>query len=359
MEKVVEKPDETRPLIARNARFFGHFRGANGAKAIRSAFREAGRCERPVWRPSPEAKVRKRALTSVSGVGAAAIRFEAGRRAFSTVHACQRSIWDQVLGRIEAKVGSPQLPHLVQADLDAGWTTARRVSVRVPNPLFTEWLPKHYSVVLAEALQDVGRANTELVFVPEEAKAGSAAAGAAAGARLSRDRTSRCSAPSVTGRPQPALHVRYLHRRTVEPVCARGLPRGRRSAVALVQPAVHLRRRRSRQDALDARHRALRAAAHPRLQAHLHLVRTIHERDDQRGALRPHSRFSRALSHASTCCSSTTSSSSRARKARRTSSSTRSTRCTTRRSRSSSAAIGRRTKSPRSRSVCDRDSSGD
>ena len=40
-----------------------------------------------------------------------------------------------------------------------------------------------------------------------------------------------------------------------------GLPRGRRSAVALVQPAVHLRRCRSRQDAPDARHWALRAAA--------------------------------------------------------------------------------------------------
>ena len=45
-----------------------------------------------------------------------------------------------------------------------------RVSVQVPNLLFTEWLPKHYSVVLAEALKDVGRPNTELIFVPEEAK---------------------------------------------------------------------------------------------------------------------------------------------------------------------------------------------
>ena len=30
-----------------------------------------------------------------------------------------------------------------------------------------EWLPKHYSVVLAEALRDVGRPNVELVFVPD------------------------------------------------------------------------------------------------------------------------------------------------------------------------------------------------
>ena len=32
---------------------------------------------------------------------------------------------------------------------DAGQT----LSIRVPNPLFVEWLPKHYSVVLAEAMR--------------------------------------------------------------------------------------------------------------------------------------------------------------------------------------------------------------
>ncbi len=79
------------------------------------------------------------------------------------------SIWDQVLSRIESKVGSHSFhtwfkPTAMLAD------DGRRVSVRVPNLLFTEWLPKHYSVVLAEALRDVGRANAELVFIPEEAK---------------------------------------------------------------------------------------------------------------------------------------------------------------------------------------------
>ncbi len=78
------------------------------------------------------------------------------------------SIWEQVLGRIEAKVGHHSFhtwfkPTAMLVD-DGG-----RVSVRVPSSLFTEWLPKHYSVVLAEALKDVGRPNTELVFIPEEA----------------------------------------------------------------------------------------------------------------------------------------------------------------------------------------------
>jgi chromosomal replication initiator protein len=82
------------------------------------------------------------------------------------------SIWDQILGRIEAKVGRHSFhtwfkPTSLLAD-EGG-----RVAVRVPNLLFTEWLPKHYSVVLTEALRDVGRPEAEIVFVPEEAKGSS------------------------------------------------------------------------------------------------------------------------------------------------------------------------------------------
>ena len=76
------------------------------------------------------------------------------------------TIWEQVLGRIEAKVGRHSFHTWFKPTtllLDDG----SRLAVQVPNPLFTEWLPKHYSVVLAEALKDVGRPNTELIFVPE------------------------------------------------------------------------------------------------------------------------------------------------------------------------------------------------
>ena len=85
------------------------------------------------------------------------------------------SIWEQVLGRIEAKVGRHSF-HTWFKPTSLLPDDGARVSVRVPNLLFTEWLPKHYSVVLAEALKDVGRPNTELVFVPEEAKGNGAAA---------------------------------------------------------------------------------------------------------------------------------------------------------------------------------------
>jgi chromosomal replication initiator protein len=80
------------------------------------------------------------------------------------------SIWDQVLSRIELQVGphsfSTWFKPTVLLD-DSG----EALTVRVPNTLFVEWLPKHYSVVLTEALRDVGRPDVKLVFVPDPPKA--------------------------------------------------------------------------------------------------------------------------------------------------------------------------------------------
>jgi len=76
------------------------------------------------------------------------------------------TVWDQVLSRIEDQVGKHSFstwfkPTVLLAD------GGQSLSIRVPNPLFVEWLPKHYSVVLAEALRDVGRPDVKLVFVPD------------------------------------------------------------------------------------------------------------------------------------------------------------------------------------------------
>jgi chromosomal replication initiator protein len=80
------------------------------------------------------------------------------------------TVWDQVLSRIEDQVGKHSFSTWFKPTAllrDAGESLA----IRVPNPLFVEWLPKHYSVVLAEALRDVGRADVKLVFVPDGAGA--------------------------------------------------------------------------------------------------------------------------------------------------------------------------------------------
>ncbi len=90
------------------------------------------------------------------------------------------TIWDQVLSRIEAQVGKHSFSTWFKPTsllLDGGSS----LRIRVPNLLFVEWLPKHYSVVLAEALRDVGRGDVRLVFVPDGAGAAEEARGSAIG----------------------------------------------------------------------------------------------------------------------------------------------------------------------------------
>jgi len=104
------------------------------------------------------------------------------------------TIWDQVLSRIEDQVGRHSFSTWFKPTTllsDGGQT----LSIRVPNPLFVEWLPKHYSVVLAEAMREVGRPDATLVFVPDGAP-GSAASG-------SGQSSSRADAPRVRTEDEP------------------------------------------------------------------------------------------------------------------------------------------------------------
>jgi chromosomal replication initiator protein len=79
------------------------------------------------------------------------------------------NIWNQILTVIEGSVGTHSFSTWFKPTsllADEGST----LSVRVPNTLFVEWLPKHYSVVMAEALRAVDRSHTRLVFVPSPAE---------------------------------------------------------------------------------------------------------------------------------------------------------------------------------------------
>src|SRR5678815_4118487 len=76
------------------------------------------------------------------------------------------SIWDQVLGRIETKVNRHSFytwfkPTSFVADGGVA------ITVRVPNQLFKDWLTKHYSMILSEALAEVRRPGTSVLFVAE------------------------------------------------------------------------------------------------------------------------------------------------------------------------------------------------
>ncbi|CAN5783646.1 chromosomal replication initiator protein DnaA [soil metagenome] len=77
------------------------------------------------------------------------------------------NIWDQVLARIETKVNRHSFYTWFKPTSfvsDEGGT----IRVRVPNGLFRDWLTKHYSAVLVEALGEVERRGTAVSFVTDD-----------------------------------------------------------------------------------------------------------------------------------------------------------------------------------------------
>ena len=78
----------------------------------------------------------------------------------------EASIWDQILARVETKVNRHSFSTWFKPTsfvAEAG----NSITVSVPNVLFKDWLTKHYSVVLSEALAEVRRPGASLVFVAE------------------------------------------------------------------------------------------------------------------------------------------------------------------------------------------------
>ncbi|HVJ25962.1 MAG TPA: chromosomal replication initiator protein DnaA [Vicinamibacterales bacterium] len=77
------------------------------------------------------------------------------------------NIWDSVLARIETKVNRHSFytwfkPTSFVADLDGN------LRIRVPNTLFRDWLTKHYSAVIQEALVDLDRSGAAVAFVTDD-----------------------------------------------------------------------------------------------------------------------------------------------------------------------------------------------
>ena len=77
------------------------------------------------------------------------------------------TLWNDILGRIESKVNRYSFytwfkPTVCVAD------DGQTLTVKVPNPLFRDWLTKHYSAVLDEALTEVGRPEAEIAFVADD-----------------------------------------------------------------------------------------------------------------------------------------------------------------------------------------------
>lgn len=86
------------------------------------------------------------------------------------------TIWDQVLARVETKVNRHSFSTWFRRTAfpaDEG----DRIAIQVPDTVFRDWLLKHYSGVLADALAEVGRGDATLSFVTDaEASTRAAAA---------------------------------------------------------------------------------------------------------------------------------------------------------------------------------------
>ena len=80
------------------------------------------------------------------------------------------NIWDAVLARIETKVNRHSFYTWFKPTRFVS-EESRGIRVRVPNALFRDWLTKHYSTVLSEALREVERPGWPVEFVTDDAAA--------------------------------------------------------------------------------------------------------------------------------------------------------------------------------------------
>ena len=103
-------------------------------------------------------------------------------------------------------------------------------------------------------------------------------------------------------RAQPPLHVRDVRQGRLQPVRPGRRPARRRDPGALVQPAVHLRRGRPRQDPPAARHRPLRPPQLPAPRGALRLHRDVPQRVRRRHPHQHRQRRSSAATATSTSC---------------------------------------------------------
>jgi len=82
--------------------------------------------------------------------------------------------WEQVLARIETKVNRYTF-HTWFRPTTFVAEDRHAITVRVPTPVFEDWLPKHYSGVITEALAEANRANLTIRYVSDAVQENQAA----------------------------------------------------------------------------------------------------------------------------------------------------------------------------------------
>jgi chromosomal replication initiator protein len=83
------------------------------------------------------------------------------------------NLWDRILARVETKVNRHSFYTWFKPTSFVAEDTAA-ITVRVPSAVFKNWLTKHYSGVMSEALMEVGKNNLAVNFVADRPDDGSA-----------------------------------------------------------------------------------------------------------------------------------------------------------------------------------------
>ncbi len=268
-------------------------------------------------------------------------------------------LWERALDDLRGRLSSENFDTWL-APVQCVGIEDETVTLRIPNRFFQDWLSAHYLDLILETL---GRETQSALKIAWEIDEGLQER-VVAPPRSPEPVVARIGRASQPGpRTSADLNPKYKFDSFVvgpsnQLAHAASVAAGAEPGQAL-QPALHLRRCRSRQDPPRQRHRA----PHPRGPTRRRgscTSRPSASRTSSSGRSRTIASTSSAsaTARAATSCSWTTSSSSRAASRRRKSSSTRSTRSTTRTARSSSRPTSTRSRSPRWRSGSSAASSG-
>jgi chromosomal replication initiator protein len=116
--------------------------------------------------------------------------------------AAEMNLWDQILSRVETKVNRHSFYTWFKPTSFAG-EDGSSITVRVPSGLFKDWLTKHYSGVISEALGEVRKGGLSVNFVADP-PADSAGISLGADEAVTLDRSAPVTAPGPAG-----LNPRY------------------------------------------------------------------------------------------------------------------------------------------------------
>ena len=81
-----------------------------------------------------------------------------------------QNVWDDILARVETKVNRHSFYTWFKPTAFLS-ETGNQLRIRVPNPLFRDWLTRHYAGLINEALQEIERPLIQIEFVSEAARA--------------------------------------------------------------------------------------------------------------------------------------------------------------------------------------------